>query len=244
MGRVKMSARARAAAIAPGDASCAGRHPNRTEDQAMKVLVIGAAGKTGRLVIDRALAAGYSVKALVHDTEALVEHPFAEGVQIVQGDVHDPKTVHAAVTSCEAVIDTLGGKKPFLKTDLESSAARVVLAAMNDAGVKRLIVISMLGAGDSGEQAPFWYEHLLLPTFLHGALPDKNALEAEVQASGLEWVLVRPPMLTDDAATGSIKVIAEQAIAHKITRGDLAQFLVDQITSDAYLGQAVVIANS
>jgi uncharacterized protein YbjT (DUF2867 family) len=239
-----MSARSIADTIAPGDTSCAAGHPKPTEDKEMKVLVIGAAGKTGRLVIDRALVAGYSVKALVHDTEALVEHPFAEGVQIVQGDVHDPKTVHAAVTACDAVIDTLGGKKPFLKTDLESSAARVVLAAMKDAGVKRLIVISVLGAGDSGKQASFWYEHLLLPTFLHGALPDKNAMEAEVKASGVEWVLVRPPVLTDDAATGAVKVFGEQEIAHKITRGDLAQFLVDQLATDAYLGQAVVIANS
>lgn len=210
----------------------------------MKVLVIGAAGKTGRLVVDRALAAGHSVKTLVHDTEALAKHPFAEGVQVVQGDVHDAKTVRTAVTACDAVIDTLGGKKPFLKTGLESSAARVVLAAMKDAGTKRLVVISVLGAGDSGKQSPFWYEHLFLPTFLHGALPDKNAMEAEVQASGVEWVLVRPPILTDDAATGSINVIAEHEVAHKITRGDLAQFLVDQLTSDTYLGKAVVIANS
>ena len=210
----------------------------------MKVLVIGAAGKTGRLVVDRALAAGYSVKALVHDTEALVEHPFAEGVQIVQGDVHDPAAVLTAVTACDAVIDTLGGKKPFLKTDLESSAARVVLAAMKNAGAKRLVVISVLGAGDSGTQSPFWYEHLFLPTFLHGALPDKNAMEAEVKASAVEWVLVRPPILTDDAATGFVKVFTEQDVAHKITRGDLAQFLVDQLTSDIHLGEAVVIANS
>ena len=210
----------------------------------MKVLVIGAAGKTGRLVVDRALAAGHSVKALVHDTEALAEHPFAEGVQIVQGDVHDSATMRTAVTACDAVIDTLGGKKPFLKTDLESSAARVVLAAMKDAGSKRLVVISVLGAGDSGKQSPFWYEHLFLPTFLHGALPDKNAMEAEVKASGVKWVLVRRPILTDDAATGSIKVMQEQEIPHKITRGDLAQFLVDQVTSDVHLGESVVIANS
>ena len=69
-------------------------------------------------------------------------------------------------------------------------------------------------------------------------------MEAEVKASGVEWVLVRPPILTDDAATGSIKVFTEEEVAHKITRGDLAQFLVDQITSDTYVGQAVVIANS
>ena len=115
---------------------------------------------------------------------------------------------------------------------------------MKDAGTKRLVVISVLGAGDSGKQSPFWYEHLFLPTFLHGALPDKNAMEAEVKASGVEWVLVRPPILTDDPATGSVKVIAEHEVAHKITRGDLAQFLVDQLTSDTYLGKAVVVANN
>ena len=210
----------------------------------MKVLVIGAAGKTGRLIVDRALAAGYSVKALVHDTESLSEHPFAEGVQIVQGDVHDAGTVHGALNGCDAVLDALGGKTPFLKTDMESSAARVVLRAMRETGTKRLVAISVLGAGDSGEQAPFWYEHLFLPTFLHGALPDKNAMEAEVKASGVEWVLVRPPILTDDAPTGEVRVIADGETAHKITRGDLAQFMVEQLTSDKYVGQAVVIANS
>ena len=210
----------------------------------MKVLVIGAAGKTGRLVVDLALAAGHSVKALVHDTETLAEKPLGDGVQIVQGDVHDPETVRRALAQCEAVIDTLGGKKPFLKTDIESSAARVVLGAMRDTGAKRLIVISVLGAGDSGAQAPFWYEHLLLPIFLHGALPDKNAMEAEVSQSALDWILVRPPVLTDDAPTGSIKVLQADEIAHEITRADLAQFLVQQLTDDTYLRQAVVVANT
>ena len=210
----------------------------------MKVLVIGAGGKTGRLVVDRALAAGYSVKALVHDSESLAEKPLGDGVQIIQGDVHDAETVRGAMANCDAVIDALGGKTPYLKTDLESSAARVVLAAMRDTGTKRLVVVSVLGAGDSGAESPFWYEHIMLPTFLHGALPDKNAMEAEVKASGVEWVLVRPPILTDDASTGAVKVIQEGETAHKITRADLAQFLVDQLTSDTYLGSAVVIANS
>ncbi len=210
----------------------------------MKVLVIGAAGKTGRLVVDRALAAGHSVKALVHDTEPLAKEPLSDGVHIVQGDVHDATTVQAAMAGCDAVLDALGGKTPFLKTDMESSAARVVLAAMRETGAKRLVAISVLGAGESGAQAPFWYEHIFLPTFLHGALPDKNAMEAEVKASGVEWVLVRPPMLTDDDATGVVKVIAGNETAHKITRGDLAQFMVDQLTGSSYVGQAVVIANS
>ena len=210
----------------------------------MKVLVIGAAGKTGRLIVDKALAAGHSVKALVHDTEVLVEHPFAEGVQIVQGDVHDAATVRDAVRGCDAVLDALGGKLPFLKTDMERSAAKIILQSMRDAGTKRIIAISVLGAGDSGPSAPFWYEHILLPTFLHGAVPDKNAMEAEVKAGGVEWVLVRPPVLSDDAPKGQVKVINEGEIAHTITRGDLAEFMVKQLTSDAYVGQAVIVANS
>ena len=210
----------------------------------MKVLVIGAAGKTGRLIVDRALSAGHSVKALVHDTGNLSEHPLGDGVQIVQGDVHDATTVRMAMSGCDAVIDALGGKTPFLKTDLESSAARVVLAAMRETGAKRLVAISVLGADDSGSQAPFWYEHIFLPTFLHGALPDKNAMEAEVKASGTEWVLVRPPMLSDDPPTGNVRIITGDETAHKITRSDLAQFMVDQLTVNTYVGQAVVIANS
>lgn len=210
----------------------------------MKILVLGAAGKTGRLVVDRALAAGYSVKALVHDTAVLDNAPLSDGVQIVQGDVHDAGTVQTALAGCDGVIDTLGGKTPYLKTELESSAARVVLQAMQQCGVRRLIVISMLGAGDSGHQAPFWYEHLLLPTFLRGALPDKNAMEAVVEASGMDWVLVRPPVLSDDEPTGHIKVIAGDEIAHSITRSDLAQFLVDQLTNDSHLRTAIVVANS
>lgn len=209
----------------------------------MKVLVIGAAGKTGRLVIDRALAAGYSVKALVHDTAPLAEAPLSDGVQLIQGDVHDLGTVRGALTGCDAVIDTLGGKTPFLKTDLESSAARTILQAMQETGVKRLVVISALGAGDSGGQAPFLYEHLLLPVFLRGAIPDKNTMEAEVMASQVDWVLVRPPVLSDYPATGAIHIVDRGDVAHSITRGDLARFLVDQLSSDAYVGKAVVVAN-
>ncbi len=209
----------------------------------MKVLVIGAAGKTGRLVVDRALAKGYSVKALIHDTDALAEAPLSDGVHIVQGDVHDARTVREALAGCDSVIDTLGGKKPFLRTEMEASAARVVLQAMQELGIRRLVVISVLGAGDSHHQAPFWYEHLLLPTFLRGGLPDKNAMEAEVQASGVDWVVVRPPMLTDDVPTGHVKVVQQHETAHSITRGDLAQFLVDQVDDNSHLGTAVVVAN-
>ena len=210
----------------------------------MKILVIGAGGKSGRLVVERALAAGHTVTALVHSAEGEEKHPIPAGAEVIHGDVQNPSRLETAMEGCKGVIDTLGGKTPYLTTTLEASAARVVIDTMKKVGAKRLVVISVVGVGESKEQAGFFYEHVLMPTFLRGAMKDKEAMEQEVEHSGLEWVLVRPPVLSDSDATGSVRVVPEGEQAHKITRGDLAQFLVEQLTSDTYVGHAVTIANS
>ncbi len=110
--------------------------------------------------------------------------------------------------------------------------------------VRRLIAISVLGEGESKTEAGFFYEHILMPTFLHGAIPDKAGMEAAIEHSGLDFVIVRPPALSDSEATGQIRIIEPHQHAHRITRADLAQFTVDQLTLDTYLGQAVTIANT
>ncbi len=205
----------------------------------MKVVIFGAAGKTGSLVVEKALAAGHTVRAITHSAE----HSFPQGVEVLTGDAKEAAFVRRAVAGQDAVIDAIGGTTPYKKTDLEGSAAQTIIDAMQAEHVRRLVVISMMGIGDSAEQAPFWYEHLLQPTFLRGTTPDKTAMEAEVQGSGLEFVIARPPLLTDDPAKGSVMVIPSGSKAHKITRENLAGFLVDQLTTDLYVGQAVVVAN-
>jgi putative NADH-flavin reductase len=212
----------------------------------MKVLVLGAGGKTGHLVAERALAAGHEVVALVHgyasdDTDDM--HQLPVGVDVVHGDAQNPSRLKQAMEGCEAVVDTIGGKTPFKHTDLEAGTAKVVLEAMAELGVKRLIVISALGVGESVEQAGFFYEHLLMPTFLRGTMKDKAEMEAEVTRSGVEWVIVRPPILTDGEATGSVQVVAGVEHANRITRADLATFIVDQLTSNEWVGKAVTITN-
>ena len=114
---------------------------------------------------------------------------------------------------------------------------------MRSGNVRRLIVVSMMGLGESRAQAPFWYRHLLMPTFLHGSTRDKALMEAEVAASGLDYVIARPPILKDDPPTGSVVVLGIGATGHTITRADLANFLVDQIEADDHLGHAVTIVN-
>lgn len=206
----------------------------------MNIVVIGAAGNTGTLVVQRAVAAGHQVTAFVHKAE---DYTAPQGVRVLAGDASDLATLNQALAGQEAVIDAIGGKTPFLHSDLERQAARTILEAMAQNKVGRLIAISMLGVGDSVEQADFFYEHLLLPTYLRGARQDKEAMEAAIRQSPVAFVLVRPSILRDSPATGSVQVVEGNQKAHHITRADLAQFLVDQLQSDAYLGQAVTVTN-
>jgi len=204
----------------------------------MNVLVLGATGKTGGLVVDRALAKGHTVTALVRDATRLQK----PGVRILTGDATNPASVRAAVTGQQAVIDTIGGTKPYQAQQLERRAAQAIIEAMQAERVPRLIVVSMMGLGESRPQAPWWYRNLLMNTFLRGSTPDKAAMEKLVQASGLAYIIARPPILKDTPPTGKITVL-KSGTGHSITRADLAEFLVAQLTSDTYLRQAVTVVN-
>jgi putative NADH-flavin reductase len=207
----------------------------------MNVLIIGAAGKTGSIVVERAVAAGHVVTAFVHDATT---YSAPGNVRVVAGDATDQASVDKAMAGQDAVIDTIGGKAPYRKTTLERSVAGAVVAAMKANGVRRVIVISSFGVGDSADQVGWFVEHVIVPTWLRGSTEDKAAMEAVVRESGIAFVIVRPAMLTDDAATGNVKVFQGHDTAHKISRADVAQFCVDQLTSDEHVGSAVTIANS
>ncbi|ADW69107.1 NAD(P)-dependent oxidoreductase [Granulicella tundricola] len=209
----------------------------------MKVLVIGAGGKSGRLVVEKALAVGHEVVALVHSAESEEKHPMPAGAEVFHGDVRNPSKLEAAMAGCQGVVDAIGGTKPFLETTMERDAAKVVLEVMGKVGAKRLVVISVMGVGESRESAGWFYDHLLLPVFLRGALPDKTAMEDEVKHSDVDWVLVRPPVLKDSDETGVVRVLGQGELAESITRGDLARFLVEQLTSEEFVGRAVTVAN-
>lgn len=207
----------------------------------MKVLVLGAAGKTGRAVVDRAKAAGHEVTAFVHHAEG---YDAPDGVAVRDGESTDPAAIATAVAGQDAVIDTIGGKTPYKRTSLEADTARAVITAMRDRGVRRLLVTSMTGVGDSLANMPLSQRPLLV-TFLRAAKPDKTAMEHAVSASGLDWTIVRPAVLTDKEATGDVRVYTADSRekAHTVTRGDLAAFLVAQLTSDDHLGRSATIAN-
>jgi putative NADH-flavin reductase len=208
----------------------------------MNVLVIGAAGRSGEALVNEALASGHKVTALVRGAAKYKK----ANVSVVAGDVLDAEAVNVAVAGQDAVIDALGGKTPWKVTTMETNAARNIVDAMQRNGVRRLLKISVVGAGESVKNAGFFNKHLLMRTFLRGLLVDKAGMEAEIQASNLDWTLVRPPMLTDREKTGVTRVLSTESgdKAHKIGRPDLAAFMVQQLESSRYVRHAVTVTTT
>jgi len=145
----------------------------------MKVLVVGAAGKTGRAVVDQAIKAGHEVTAFVHRDGYDVP-----GVAVQVGDASDTESMAAAVTRHDAVVDTIGGKTPDQPTTLETDVAAAIVAAMQHNGVRRLVVTSVVGEGDSIANTPASIKELM-ETVLRGSTRDKAGMEDVVRASGL-----------------------------------------------------------
>ena len=206
----------------------------------MRVLVLGAAGRMGEEIVERALSAGHEVTAFVHQPE-----DYKRGdVRVVGGDARDRTVMLEAVRGQDAVLDALGGHLPFVETTLETDAARNVMEAMREAGVRRLVVVSTIGEGESIANVHGFYKNLIMPTLLRGVMKDKAGMEAAVEGSSLDWIIVRPAGLRDGESKGIRLVSPETGEKVRfVTRADVAQFLVEQLTSDAYLHQAVGIAN-
>lgn len=205
----------------------------------MKVIVFGASGKTGGMVVEKAKAAGHDVTAFTHDTD----EPPPSGVRVVSGDATNADVVRRGLAGHDAVIDTIGGTTPWKDSGMETSVAKAIITGMKAEGVRRLIVVSAMGVGESADQAGFIYGKLLMPTMMRGVVQDKGHMEDEIDASGLDFVIARPAALSDDPENGALRVVPENEKAAHTRRGDLALFLVDQLTSDTYLGQSVTVAN-
>ncbi len=205
----------------------------------MKLLILGATGATGQLLVQQALAAGHEVTALVRNpAQVTTSHP---NFKAVKGQATVAADVEPLMRGQDAVLSALG---PRTKNDpVCADAASAVVSAMQNAGVKRLVWLSAGGVGDSKAHitaASFVFGRIILPLFL--AKPYANHLRAEevVRASGLDWTLVRPAQLVDQA-TGNpvVAVLPDQKVGGlKIARADVAAFMLGEVGAREYVGLA------
>jgi len=204
-----------------------------------RILVIGATGPLGRDILTKAAAAGLSFRALARKPEALAD--FAGRHEILRGDVTDPASLDAALQGVEGVICALGTKLTRKPVTLLSEGTKNIVAAMRGAGAARLICVTGMGAGDSRGHGGFLYDRIVLPLLLGRIYEDKDRQEAILRASGLDWLIVRPAMLTDGPEAGrwrELTALAGERMT-RISRGDVAQFLVGEARTPKYSRVAV-----
>ncbi len=207
----------------------------------MQLLVVGATGGTGRQAVEQALERGHYVTAFVRDPAKLIlQHP---NLTVLTGDVLKPDTILPAVRRQNAVFCSLGGRIGQ-QDHAVAEGTKNLIVAMHQADVRRLLVVSSLGVGSSYAEASL-PSKLFIKTFLSGPIAEKEIQEQAVRESGLDWIIARPTSLTNDPATGQYK--AEEHLKFsafampRISRADVAAFLLDQLDSDAYLQKAVTI---
>ena len=223
------------------DASNAGRS-TETGRKTAKLLVIGATRGTGRQVLQQALAAGCAVTALARDPVRVDrEH---ERLTVLQGDVLDPATLTPAMAGQDAVVSTIGvtSRGP---TTLYSDGMRHIIQAMHSAGVTRLVAVSAAPLSiDDGDTLP---SRLLLKPLLLALLKpvyaDMARMEEQIRASGLDWTIVRPPRLTDKAATGRYRTAFNLSVrrGYTISRADLADAIIKLLDDPRAIHAAVGI---
>jgi nucleoside-diphosphate-sugar epimerase len=205
-----------------------------------RVLIVGATGGTGRQLLAQALEHGYVVTVLVRDPGALsVEHP---RLKVVRGDVLDYSTVEKVVGGQDAVISALGHKRFFTATRILSEGTRNILRAMETHGVRRLVCETSLGIGDSVGRMGLYYSLFVIPVVLPVYFWDKTRQERLIAASKVEWVIVRPGVLTNADGRGAYRHGRRTGSflwTVRIARADVAHFMLKQLSDDSYLGTAV-----
>jgi uncharacterized protein YbjT (DUF2867 family) len=208
----------------------------------LHILIIGATGGTGRQLVRQGLELGHQVTAFVRTPARLkIEHP---NLRVVKGNVLDYASVESAMRGQNAVVCALGHKRWFYPNKILSDGTGNVLRAMKTCDLPRLVCESSLGIGNSVGRLGLLFTFFVIPLILPFIFWDKVRQEKLIAESGVDWVIVRPAVLTKGAARGSYRPwpnLGNFVWTNRISRADVADFMLKQLIDDTYLGTAVAV---
>jgi len=208
----------------------------------MKLIIFGATGGTGHQLVTQAIEKGHDVTAFVRQPEKLDLHHHS--LKVIAGDVLDVASVEQAVRGQDAVLCALGAPA-MNKKNLRAGGTKNIIHAMEKNDVKRFICQSGLGCGQSHALLPFHYKYLIFPLMLRYVYADHEIQERYVRESALDWTIARPAALTDGARTGRYWhgfTVTDKSLSIKISRADVADFMLQQLGDDLYMHKAPSIS--
>ncbi|MEM6614569.1 MAG: SDR family oxidoreductase [Cyanobacteria bacterium P01_C01_bin.72] len=208
----------------------------------MKLVIFGSTGSIGSHVVEQALEQGHTITAFVRNPDKLnLQHP---NLQIFTGDVMNPAAVEQAVIGHEAAICILGsGKK--LSGNVRSLGTKNVIQALEKAGIKRFICQSTLGAGDSWSNLDFYWKYIMFGFILRKVFADHQIQEEYVRQSNLDWTIIRPAAFIEGDRTGKYRhgfPGSDRTSSLTISRPDVADFILKQLSDNTYLGKAASLS--
>lgn len=209
----------------------------------MKLTVLGATGGTGRQVVEQALAAGHEVTALARDPNKLeIANP---KLRVVKGGIQDAAAVEQAVADADAVISALGPRSNDPVFEI-SQGMDVILAAMQKCGVRRLVVTAGMGVADPQDKPGLMNRmiNVLLAVMAKNVAEDMRRAVAKVQASGLDWTVLRGPRLTYKPGGQPLKIgYVGKGLGIELARADYARALLDAATTGTFSRQMPAVSN-
>ena len=208
----------------------------------MKLLIFGSTGGTGRQLVQQALEQGHTVTAFARNPAKLdIKH---SNLNVLQGDVMNLPSVEKAVQGKDAVVCVLGADQNMTST-IRSQGTQQIIQAMEKADIRRLICQSTLGAGDSWENLNFFWKYIMFGFLLRKPFADHQKQEDYVKQSRLDWTIIRPGAFVDGERTGKYRhgfSGNDKTSKLKISRADVADFILKQLTDNSYLHQTPSIS--
>jgi uncharacterized protein YbjT (DUF2867 family) len=216
----------------------------------MKILLLGATGRTGKLVIEEAIRRGHQISAIGRDPEKLKDYQ----IDITQGTPYDFETVENALSGCEAVINTLNisrkSDNPWAglvsPKDLISKSATNTVTAMKKAGITRFIALSTIRAGSSWRTTPAILKFIVSISNLKYAFSDHGKQEEILQNSSIEYTICRAPMLSTEINTKGAVAVKEGENPPKmvLSRNSAAEFFIKIIENKEHIREIVNLSNN
>ncbi|KAL8586252.1 hypothetical protein ACOMHN_003767 [Nucella lapillus] len=216
----------------------------------MKIAVLGATGPTGQQVVQQALAKGYEVRALVRDPDKMAAQVQHEKLQIHKIDLTKAEDLIGPMTGTDTVLSSLGARGGiWTPCSLYTDTMPVILAAMRQAGVKRLVCVTSWGSKDEAG-LPWVISWFLKPTFLRNVLADMSQMEDYIaeNSGDITYTVVKPPGLNNQPVSEKEILTREgQYVADapaSLSRADVARFMLGLLTTDTFHNKMVAVAVS